>query len=103
MGYFILVVACQPTFAMRCKNKLVLEGMRPIEVISRCGKPDYVEESFEYRTDAIDHRQAGLYFQRERPIKIKEWTYNFGPRRFMQLLRFENGKLISIKSIGYGD
>jgi len=100
---FVLVAASQPAFAMRCKNKLVREGMHPIEVINRCGDPDYVEESVEYYTGGIDNRQDGLYFQRELPIKVEEWTYNFGPRRFMRLLRFENGTLLSIESIGYGD
>ena len=100
---FILVLACQPAFAMRCKNKLVSEGMRPMEVISKCGEPDYVRESFEHQSTAINDRQAGLYRQYDHPIQIEEWTYNFGPRRFMRLLRFENGRLLSIESIGYGN
>ena len=99
---FVLVVACQPAFAMRCKNDLVREGMHPLEVINKCGEPHYVEESTEYSSAAIDNEQAGLYLQHEVPIRIEEWTYDFGPRRFMRLLRFENGKLISIESIGYG-
>jgi len=98
----VIVLVGQPAFAMRCKNTLVREGMRPAEVINRCGEPDYVEESVEYRTGAINNWQTGRYFERERPIKIEEWTYNFGPRRFMRLLRFADGRLLSIESLGYG-
>ncbi len=77
--------------------------MHAMEVINKCGEPHYVEESIEYQSTAINNRQAGLYRQHERPIQIEEWTYNFGPRRFMRLLRFENGRLLTIESIGYGN
>lgn len=98
----ILMLASQAAFAMRCGNKLVRKGAHPVEVINKCGEPVYVEESVEYRSVAIDNRQAGLYRQHDVPIKIEEWTYNFGPHRFMRLLRFEDGKLLTIESIGYG-
>lgn len=34
--------------------------------------------------------------------EYEEWTYNFGPRRFMQVVTFENGRLIDVQSAGYG-
>ena len=33
---------------------------------------------------------------------IEVWLYDFGPRRFMEELSFENGRLIAIESLGYG-
>jgi hypothetical protein len=30
------------------------------------------------------------------------WTYNFGPSRLMQRIRFENGVVVKIESLGYG-
>lgn len=33
---------------------------------------------------------------------IEEWTYNFGPRRFIRVLVFENDQLVSIDTGGYG-
>jgi hypothetical protein len=33
---------------------------------------------------------------------IDEWTYNFGPHRLMQVVVFENGVLVDVKSAGYG-
>jgi len=33
---------------------------------------------------------------------FEEWTYNFGPRRLMQVVVFENGRLVDVKSAGYG-
>ena len=36
----------------------------------------------------------------EVPVEI--WLYNLGPNKFMQRLRFEDGELIEIESLGYG-
>jgi hypothetical protein len=35
-------------------------------------------------------------------VPVEEWTYNFGPRRFMRSIRFENGIVTSIETLGYG-
>jgi hypothetical protein len=99
---FMLLITWQSALAMRCGNELVLEGAGALEVINKCGDPQYIEESVEYRSVTIDNMQAGLYLQHETPTKVQEWSYNFGPRRFMRLLRFENGKLQTIESMGYG-
>lgn len=35
-------------------------------------------------------------------IPVEVWTYNFGPSRLMQRIRFENGVVVRIESLGYG-
>ena len=35
-------------------------------------------------------------------VVVEEWTYNFGPRRLMRQVIFENGFVRSIKQLGYG-
>ncbi len=35
-------------------------------------------------------------------VQLEVWTYNFGPRRFMKRLTFEDGRLISIETLGRG-
>ena len=35
-------------------------------------------------------------------VQIEEWVYNFGPQRFMQLLRFEDGRLKQIQDLASG-
>lgn len=32
----------------------------------------------------------------------EEWTYNFGPSRFLYILTFKNGRLVKIDDDGYG-
>ena len=34
-------------------------------------------------------------------ISVEVWTYNFGPDRLMPRIRFENGVVVSIASLGY--
>jgi hypothetical protein len=47
-------------------------------------------------------RDYRLVNERTFLINIEEWTYNFGPDRFIQTLAFENGELVSITAGGYG-
>jgi uncharacterized protein YvpB len=35
-------------------------------------------------------------------IPVEVWTYNFGPHRLMQRVRFENDVVVRIESLGYG-
>jgi hypothetical protein len=44
----------------------------------------------------------GLEQEQVVPVNVEEWLYNFGPQYFMQLLRFENGRLVEIRNLGYG-
>ena len=36
------------------------------------------------------------------PTSVEEWLFDQGDRRLMQLLRFEDQRLVSIESLGYG-
>lgn len=36
------------------------------------------------------------------PVSVEEWLFDQGGKRLMQLLRFENQRLVSINSLGYG-
>ena len=91
-----------PANAMRCGTRIVVEGDHAIDVLHRCGEPAYVEESVDYRY----RRLAGYYGHSHAsglvPVTIETWTYNFGPHRLMRRLRFENGELRSIRTLGYG-
>jgi Protein of unknown function (DUF2845) len=35
-------------------------------------------------------------------MAVETWIYNFGPNRLMQSIRFENGVVVKIDSLGYG-
>ena len=88
--------------SLRCGHKLVMLGDYKGDVLEKCGQP----ESVEYRTRIVGwappHPRRTFGVQIFDEIQIEEWIYNFGRYRFQQLLRFENGVLVEIDSIGRG-
>ncbi len=108
----------------RCGHP-VEKGDRKIEVIVKCGDPysmeyhweeQFSEVSSAVRTRKIPqfHKQGNTYkkdyrYIRERVneqtrklINIEEWTYNFGPRRFLYFIEFNNGEVVKIEDGDYG-
>ncbi|NOT83411.1 MAG: DUF2845 domain-containing protein [Methylococcaceae bacterium] len=108
-----------PVFALRCGNLLVDLGNYKQIVINKCGDPESIDTHIERRGlnnsaglsqyygngsfpssgAAINYGQQGYI---EIDVVVEEWLYNFGHNRFQQLLRFENGKLVEIRELGYG-
>jgi len=99
------VVACVPALAMaqslRCDDKIISEGTTRAKVAALCGEPTQVDQkSLYYPVASTGHRSdltpATVEFQ------VEVWVYNFGPDRLMQRIRFEDGLVVRIESIGYG-
>lgn len=107
--------------AIRCDSYVIDVGMHKAEVLQKCGIPGSQERRVERRIvrtrqgvgiNAYSHaatRQAngqmgaqGGEVEREIEFVKDEWVYNFGPNQFMQLLVFEEGRLIEIRSLDYG-
>ncbi len=81
-----------------CRNGNTLNiGDTKVEVIRKCGSPAYRDSREDERVIVSDRLSA----LRE-TLRIDEWTYNFGPRRFLLHLTFENGRLREIESGDYG-
>jgi hypothetical protein len=94
--------------SFRCKTRLVTPGAAAYEVKSLCGTPDDMQTRSEVRTvrRAVSVPcAAGIcstFVEDSVTVNVEEWTYDFGPQRFIQFLIFEQGKLVQIKSGGYG-
>lgn len=67
------------------------------EVAAKCGEAMYKEQRH-VREEEI----TGKGPRRATTTCIDEWAYNFGPDEQMQSFRFENGRLVEIRNIGYG-
>ncbi len=119
---FVLISASSAD-AFRCGSRVVSDGDYKAEVLLKCGEPQFVEEYLIYQTiveDLISHRrtiqshQVPIFGTQEvyeippghtllkTPIRVEDWTYNFGPSRLMQRLRFVQGRLKEIQAMGYG-
>jgi hypothetical protein len=102
----------EATEAMRCGSRLISEGDPREKVLNECGQPSDVETWEEERYDYFDRpppprlyrefeRYGGAYRVRAF-IRVELWTYNYGPSRFIDYVRMENGKVRKIYSGGYG-
>ena len=109
------LLATSPAFAFRCGAKVVAEGDHYSKVLKYCGEPIGVQERVIYRegptrprifTDGPNgvpvDREVLTYNRSYVEVAVEEWTYNFGPRRLMQLVRFENGFVAEVEQLGYG-
>ena len=94
----------KPAWALRCGNQLVDIGLQKAEVLIRCGSP--MSQTSRSESRRVPQRagtpQHPLLLQREVFIQVEEWVYNFGPTQFMQLLIFEEGRLVKIQNLDYG-
>jgi len=110
----LAALLCAPAAqAFRCNSFVIDEGMHKAEVLKKCGAPSMRDSRTErrilrVRDGAINSTRPGSaqgqVIEREREIlvSIEEWTYNFGPSQFMQLLIFEDGRLKTVQDLGYG-
>ncbi|OAI09527.1 hypothetical protein A1353_04250 [Methylomonas methanica] len=89
-------------FALRCGHKLVQVGDYKSEVLEKCGEPDSVEQRRAIRGSRLRHPYGALEIDQFEEVLIEEWIYNFGPRKFQQLLEFEDGELKKIRNLSYG-
>ncbi len=110
VGVWSLGAADASANGMRCENKLVQPGDSQYEVRSLCGAPDDVQQRTERRrvTRAVQrpcpngNGYCTIMVEDEVAVVVDEWTYDFGPQRFLQFLTFEGGKLVHVRSGPYG-
>ncbi len=100
------VLAFIPSLAMaavRCGNQIIDKGTSSVEVAALCGDPAKIDRSTSYRGASISAPgQPNSIVGPAVEIKIEIWTYNFGPNMLMQRIRFEDGIVVDIESLGYG-
>lgn len=90
-------------WAMRCGNRLVVEGDTAGQVRARCGEPTEITRTGLLRPPIIwvDGRPVRVG-QSAIEVAVEIWIYNLGPNRFMRQLRLENGRVVDIDTLGYG-
>lgn len=86
--------ALADSFRCPSSGRLIHEGETQGEILSKCGEPDFVTQA------------SSLFLKinrfETREVAVEEWTYDFGPNRFLQILRFEGGRLKEFEHGGYG-
>lgn len=79
--------------SIRCEGGIVSIGDSKLDLLGKCGPPALVDERF-------DRRQAASGFRAE--VSVEQWTYNFGPNRFLQIVTLVDGKVAAVERGGYG-
>ena len=100
VSFVVLLVS--ETEAFYCGARVVSIGDPQVSVQRKCGDPDTTEWRISYRALPTQDPYSGELVTVYTPVAIEVWLYNFGPQRFMEELSFENGRLMSIQSLGYG-
>jgi hypothetical protein len=88
---------------LRCGSRLVTSGDPRSKVRHFCGEPTDVQTRYILRRPTFN--AGGRFFTYgdgyvEIPVEI--WTYNFGPYKLMRQIRFVDGVVDDIESLGYG-
>jgi len=92
-----------PAFAFHCGTKLVHEGDTAGEVRAKCGEPAEVNVRNILRRPVVWHRGRPVYAGNDFiEVPVETWIYNFGTNKLMRRLRFEDGQLVDIETLGYG-
>jgi hypothetical protein len=96
---------------MRCGTRLVSAGDSTYEVKSRCGAPQDATRRVETRTERRRVRvpcgrdgeaRCDRVQEVAADVVVDEWTYDFGPQRFVHYLTFVDGKLARVATGSYG-
>jgi Protein of unknown function (DUF2845) len=90
--------------SLRCGSDLISDGASKADVLLKCGEPMLKETRIEYEGVKQKYKSPDVDTTAERVVQktIDEWTYNFGAQRFIQVVVFENGKLVDVRSGTYG-
>ncbi len=76
---------------LRCGSRLVGPDALAEEVRKACGDPDYLD-----RWDSAGAQLVG-------PLGgTEEWYYNFGPSQLLRVVHVQQGRVLDIRSEGYG-
>lgn len=106
IGFALVVGAlAAPAHAdgMRCGSRLIRDGDARAEVRAFCGEPVDVQTRTILRrpTYTVGGR---IFFSGDGLIEIpvETWTYNFGPNKLMRRVKFVDGIVDEVETLGYG-
>lgn len=85
-----------------CWAESFARGRSKPEVLRYCGQPTTVDVRYEERARTVADRARRRVVERRVTVAVEEWTYNFGPSRLVYVFTLENGRVVDVKTAGYG-
>ncbi len=86
--------------SLRCGSRLVSVGDARIDLLGRCGEPALRERRVDERWEGVTDGTVGQ--GRRITTVVEEWTYDFGPQSFVQIVTLVNGRITAIEHRSYG-
>jgi hypothetical protein len=96
----ILSLVAVPAHAFRCGSRIITRGDHADKILRFCGEPVSIQTRYSERGYIDEYGRRFRGFTEE--LIIEEWTFNFGPRQLMRVVRLENGFVADVKVLGYG-
>ena len=88
---------------MRCGNKLVVEDDSIDKVRTLCGEPTEISRREILQRPSYVRNGRVYYIAGDMvQVPVEMWTYNLGPNKLMRRLKFVDGRLQEIETLGYG-
>jgi len=88
--------------SMRCGSRLVKDDDTIEKVLDTCGEPVTKERTWILRQPRYELGSHEYSFPGTEEVPVDTWTYDFGPNKLMQRVRFVAGKVDSITTLGKG-
>ncbi len=89
--------------SMRCGNRIIQDGDLISTVRDLCGEPADVQRRSILRRPSYRVNGREYFFGDElMEVPVDIWTYNFGPYKLMRRIRFVDGVVEEIETLGYG-
>ena len=88
--------------SMRCGSRVVKDGDTIEKVLDTCGEPVTRERTWIQRQPRYKIGEQEYSFPGQEDVPVDLWTYDFGPHKLTQRLRFIAGELESIVTLGRG-
>ena len=89
--------------SMRCGSKLVTDEETREQVRAKCGDPADIQHSSVWRVPIVWIHGRPFHVGNDLvEVPVELWTYNFGTRKFMRRIRFEDGLVVEIDTLDYG-
>lgn len=89
-----LSLASAPVYGLSCEGTIVDKDATKSEVREACGEPACIRSPKDTFVD-----KAGIFV----PLAMdEEWIYNPGAGRFVHYVRFYQGKVVDVRSGGFG-
>lgn len=100
----LLLAMCSVARAdsMRCGSRIVKDGDTLEKVLAVCGEPAIRSRTWIQRPPQYELGGWTYSFPGTEDVPVDSWTYDFGPNRLMQRVRFVAGQVESIVTLGKG-